>query len=71
MSSTVKLARKFRARRHEYQFRSALRNASPSMAQELLAAGRYYGLDGMLRPVWQQWARASSSRLARLLVRVS
>jgi len=32
------IARKMRARRHEYAFRSALRNASPSMAQELMAA---------------------------------
>lgn len=31
------------------------------------AAGRYYGIDGVLRPAWQ----ASSSRLARLLVRAS
>ena len=38
MSRTTKLARKIRARRHEYEFRSALRNASPSMAQELMAA---------------------------------
>ena len=38
MSRTATLARKFRARRHEYEFRSALRNASPSMQQELMAA---------------------------------
>lgn len=31
------------------------------------AAGRYAGVDGVLRPAWQQ----SSSRLARLLVRAS
>ena len=31
------------------------------------AAGRYFGLDGVLRPAWRQ----SSSRLARLLVRAS
>jgi thiosulfate dehydrogenase [quinone] large subunit len=31
------------------------------------AAGRHFGVDGVLRPAWQQ----SNSRLARLLVRVS
>lgn len=31
------------------------------------AAGRYYGVDGVLRPAWQQ----STSRIARLLVRAS
>jgi thiosulfate dehydrogenase [quinone] large subunit len=38
------------------------------------AAGRYYGVDGILRPTWQKWVQASSGRLsqlARLLVRVS
>ena len=32
------IARTIRARRAETEFRSALRNASPSMAQELVAA---------------------------------
>jgi hypothetical protein len=38
MSSTSNMRRKLRRRREHRQFESALRNASPAMQQELLAA---------------------------------
>jgi hypothetical protein len=38
MSTNTKLARRMRARRHARQFERALRDASPSVRQELIAA---------------------------------
>ncbi len=38
MSTTSNMRRKLRQRREHRQFESALRNASPAMQQELLAA---------------------------------
>lgn len=38
MSTTAKISRRIRARRNAREFERALRTASPSMRQELLAA---------------------------------